>query len=165
MLSLIVVALVTVAAGFVVWANDKRHAKYGIAVPAGVSLTAGMVSWIIFIAAGLGYQPGLTWIPWVLPMVLGAAAAVAAVLYLGKTRTAATLPGSPPSCATSRSPGSSPASVTTTRPGAWSRFVKAPSPFSSSPDRTRTYCGGGSATRRAGRLPRRRPLRQRRPAA
>ncbi|HSO17690.1 MAG TPA: hypothetical protein VLS95_17230 [Arthrobacter sp.] len=87
MLSLIVVALVTVAAGFVVWANDKRHAKYGIAVPAGVSLAVGMVSWIIFIAAGLGYQPGLTWIPWVLPMVLGAASAVAAVLYLGKTRT------------------------------------------------------------------------------
>jgi hypothetical protein len=87
-LSLIVVALVTVAAGFVVWANDKRHAKYGIAVPAGASLTAGMVSWMILISAGLGYQPGLTWIPWVLPMVLGAATAVAAVLYLGRTRTA-----------------------------------------------------------------------------
>jgi hypothetical protein len=86
-LSLIVVALVTVAAGFVVWANDKRHAKYGIAVPAGASLTVGMLSWIILIAAGLGYRPGLTWIPWVLPMVLGAAAALAAVLYLGRTRT------------------------------------------------------------------------------
>ncbi|HSN36854.1 MAG TPA: hypothetical protein VLT34_10930 [Arthrobacter sp.] len=87
MLSLIVVALVTVAAGFVVWANDNRHAKYGIAVPAGVSLAVGMLSWIIFIAAGLGYQPGLTWIPWVLPMVFGPAAALAATLYLGKSRT------------------------------------------------------------------------------
>ena len=87
MLSLIVVAMVTVAAGFVVWANDKRHAKYGIAVPAGMSLTVGMLSWIAFMAAGLGYQPGLTWIPWVLPMVLGTAASVAAVLYLGRTRT------------------------------------------------------------------------------
>ena len=87
MLSLIVVALVTAAAGFVVWANDKRHAKYGIAVPAGVSLTVGMLSWMTLIAAGLGYRPGLTWIPWVLPMVLGAAAALAAVLYLGRTRT------------------------------------------------------------------------------
>lgn len=87
MLSLIVVALATVAAGFVVWANDKRHAKYGIAMPAGVSLAVGMLSWIIFIAAGLGYQPGLTWIPWVLPIVLGAAAAVAAVVFLGRNRT------------------------------------------------------------------------------
>jgi CHASE2 domain-containing sensor protein len=86
MLSLIVVALVTVAAGFVVWANDKRHAKYGIALPAGVSLTVGMLSWIAFMAAGLGYQPGLTWIPWVLPMVLGSVAAVGAAVYLGRTR-------------------------------------------------------------------------------
>ncbi|QCB96879.1 hypothetical protein E5206_07995 [Arthrobacter sp. PAMC25564] len=87
MLSLIVVAMVTVAAGFVVWANDKRHAKYGISVPAGIAASVGMLSWIIFIAAGFAYQPGLTWIPWVLPVVLGTAAAVAAVLYLGRRRT------------------------------------------------------------------------------
>ncbi|MGO4803557.1 hypothetical protein AB4089_00330 [Arthrobacter sp. 2MCAF15] len=87
MLSLIVVAMVTVAAGFVVWANDKRHTKYGISVPAGVATAVGMLSWIIFMAAGFGYQPGLTWIPWILPMVLGAAASIAAVIYLGKSRT------------------------------------------------------------------------------
>jgi uncharacterized membrane protein len=87
LLSLIVVAMVTAAVGFVVWANDKRHAKYGISVPAGVAVAVGMLSWIIFMAAGLGYQPGLTWIPWILPLLLGAAAAVAVVLYLGRRRT------------------------------------------------------------------------------
>lgn len=87
MLSLIVVALVTVAAGFVVWANDKRHAKYGISVPAGVSASVGMLSWIIFMAAGFGYQPGLTWIPWILPLFLGTAAAIVSVMYLGRHRT------------------------------------------------------------------------------
>jgi apolipoprotein N-acyltransferase len=87
MLSLIVVAIVTVAAGFVVWANDKRHTKYGISVPAGVAVAVGMLSWIIFMAAGFGYQPGLTWIPWILPVVLGTAAAVAVVWYLGRNRT------------------------------------------------------------------------------
>ncbi|MCU1547460.1 MAG: hypothetical protein JWO29_411 [Arthrobacter sp.] len=87
MLSLIVVALVTVAGGFVVWANDKRHTKYGISVPAGVAVAVGMLSWIAFMAAGFGYQPGLTWIPWVLPMVLGTAAAVAAAWHLGRNRT------------------------------------------------------------------------------
>lgn len=86
MLSLTIVVLVTVAAGFIVWANDKRHAKYGMALPAGVATAVGALSWIIFIAAGFGYQPGLTWIPWVLPMVLGAAAAVGAAVYLGRTR-------------------------------------------------------------------------------
>jgi hypothetical protein len=87
MLSLIVVAIVALAAGFVVWANDKRHTKYGISVPAGVALAVGMLSWIIFMAAGFGYQPGLTWIPWVLPVVLGTAAAVAVVWFLGRSRT------------------------------------------------------------------------------
>ncbi len=86
MLSLTIVVLVTVAAGFVVWANDKRHAKYGMGLPAGVAAGVGALSWIIFIAAGFGYQPGLTWIPWVLPMVLGSAAAVGAAVYLGRRR-------------------------------------------------------------------------------
>ena len=35
----------------------------------------------------LGYQPGLTWIPWILPMVAGSAAAVAVAGYLGRVRT------------------------------------------------------------------------------
>ncbi|MDE8667278.1 hypothetical protein PY310_01620 [Pseudarthrobacter sp. H3Y2-7] len=86
MLSLTIVVLVTAAAGFIVWANDKRHTRYGMALPAGVAVTVGALSWIVFIAAGFGYLPGLTWIPWILPMALGAAAAVAAVIYLGRTR-------------------------------------------------------------------------------
>jgi sterol desaturase/sphingolipid hydroxylase (fatty acid hydroxylase superfamily) len=86
MLSLTIVVLVTTAAGFIVWANDKRHAKYGMSLPAGVAVAVAALSWIIFMAAGFGYQPGLTWIPWVLPMALGTAAAVGAVAYLGRTR-------------------------------------------------------------------------------
>jgi len=86
MLSLTIVVLVTAAAGFIVWANDKRHTKYGVVLPAAVSVGVGAVSWIILMAAGFGYRPGTTWLPWVLPMVLGAAAAVAVVLYLGRTR-------------------------------------------------------------------------------
>jgi peptidoglycan/LPS O-acetylase OafA/YrhL len=86
MLSLTIVVLVTAAAGFIVWANDKRHTKYGVGVPAGVAVGVGALCWIILMAAGFGYRPGLTWMPWVLPMVLGAAAAVAAVIFLGRVR-------------------------------------------------------------------------------
>jgi hypothetical protein len=86
MLSLTIVVLVTTAAGFIVWANDKRHAKYGMGLPVGVAVAVGALSWIIFITAGFGYQPGLTWIPWILPMALGTAAAVGAVTYLGRAR-------------------------------------------------------------------------------
>ena len=86
MLSLVIVSFVTVAAGFIIWANDRRHAKYGILMPAGVATAVGLLSWILLITAGFGFQPGLTWIPWILPMVLGTGAAVAAAIYLGKTR-------------------------------------------------------------------------------
>ncbi|MGN7199138.1 hypothetical protein [Arthrobacter sp. SAFR-044] len=86
MLSLTIVVLATIAAGFVVWANDKRHAKYGAALPAGVGVVVAALAWIILMAAGFGYLPGTTWLPWVLPTVLGVAAAIAAVVYLGRTR-------------------------------------------------------------------------------
>jgi hypothetical protein len=87
MLSLVIVVLVAVASGFIVWANDRRHAKYGMFLPAGVATAVGMVVWIICMSAGLGYQPGLTWIPWIAPMVAGAAAAVAFAAFLGRSRT------------------------------------------------------------------------------
>jgi hypothetical protein len=86
MLSLTIVVLATAAAGFIVWANDKRHAKYGAGLPAGVAVAVGALTWVILVAAGFGYRPGTTWLPWVLPIVLGSAAAVALVLYLGRTR-------------------------------------------------------------------------------
>ena len=86
MLSLIIVVLATVAAGFIVWANDKRHAKYGAGLPAGVAVGVAALSWIILMAAGFGYLPGRTWIPWVLPIALGAAASAGTVLVLGRTR-------------------------------------------------------------------------------
>ncbi|MGO4186897.1 hypothetical protein [Pseudarthrobacter sp. TAF60_1] len=86
MLSLTIVVLVTAAAGFIVWANDRRHTRYGMILPAGVAVAVGALSWIIFMAAGFGYMPGLTWIPWILPMALGAAAALGAVIYLGRSR-------------------------------------------------------------------------------
>ena len=87
MLSLVVVVLATVATGFMVWANDKRHTTYGVALPAGVSAGVGALSWIAFISAGLGYQPGASWIPWVLPIVIGTAAAAAVVVFCGRVRT------------------------------------------------------------------------------
>ena len=86
MLSLTIVVLATAAGGFIVWANDKRHAKYGAVLPAGIAVGVAALAWIILMAAGFGYLPGLTWLPWVLPMVLGIAAAVGAVAYLGRTR-------------------------------------------------------------------------------
>jgi uncharacterized membrane protein len=57
-LSLVIVVLVTAAAGFIVWANDRRHTKYGVLVPAGTAAAVGMLAWIICIWAG---HHGRTW--------------------------------------------------------------------------------------------------------
>lgn len=86
MLSLTIVVLGTMAVGLIIWANDQRHASYGLGLPTGVATAVGAMSWIVMITAGLGYRPGLTWIPWILPVLLGAAAAVGAVLVLGRKR-------------------------------------------------------------------------------
>ncbi|MGO4470699.1 hypothetical protein [Arthrobacter sp. efr-133-TYG-120] len=86
MLSLVIVALATIASGFIVWGTDKHRGTYGITLPAGVSVAVAMLSWVIFIQLGFGYQPGVTWIPWVLPIILGTVAAAVASYFLGRHR-------------------------------------------------------------------------------
>ncbi|MGG5171138.1 hypothetical protein ACQR35_03015 [Pseudarthrobacter sp. J1738] len=88
MLSLIIAVLAVIAAGAIVWGTDKHHTSYGAALPAGLGVAVACVCWMVVIALGFGYQPGLTWIPWVLPIVLGTAAAVAVVVPLRKQREA-----------------------------------------------------------------------------
>ncbi|MFH5878161.1 hypothetical protein [Arthrobacter sp. NA-172] len=87
MLSIVIVVLATVASGFIVWGNDKHRGTYGIALPAGVSVAVSMLSWMVFIQLGFGYLPGLTWIPWVLPIIAGTVAAALVVNFLGRSRT------------------------------------------------------------------------------
>jgi sterol desaturase/sphingolipid hydroxylase (fatty acid hydroxylase superfamily) len=87
MLSLVIVALATIASGFIVWGTDRHRGTYGISLPAGVSVAVAMLSWMIFIQLGFGYQPGVTWIPWVLPIILGTVAAAVASYFLGRHRT------------------------------------------------------------------------------
>ncbi|MCA4132345.1 hypothetical protein [Arthrobacter sp. M4] len=86
MLSLVVAVLATIALGMLVWANDKRHTTYGVALPACLGSAVTAISWTILILAGLGYRPGLSWIPWILPIVLGSAAAFGAAMLLGRRR-------------------------------------------------------------------------------
>ena len=54
MLSLTIVVLATLAAGFIVWANDKRHSRYGAGVPAGIAVGVAAMAWIILMTAGFG---------------------------------------------------------------------------------------------------------------
>lgn len=85
--SLVIVVLVAAAAGFVAWAADRHHDAYGIMFPVAAAVTAACVVWIVVVWAGAGYLSGLTWMPWVLPMAVGIAAAATVPVVVGRHRT------------------------------------------------------------------------------
>jgi len=89
MLSLIIPVLIVAAVGALAWAVNRQRPTLGAALPAGVGVLATALSWIVFIAIGLGYLPGWTWVPWIGPLVLGIAASFAASWILSSRRSTA----------------------------------------------------------------------------
>ena len=88
MVDLVVIALLAIGIGAVVWGSDKRRERYGALLPAGVAVVAALLAWIITVAAGLSYQPGWTWVPWVAALVAAAVASIVASQALGRSRAA-----------------------------------------------------------------------------
>lgn len=88
MVDLVVIALLALLIGAIVWGLDKKHGEYGILVPSATAAVTAMLVWVITIAAGLGYQPGLMWIPWLASLTAAAAVSVFAALALGSSRAA-----------------------------------------------------------------------------
>ncbi|BCT76857.1 hypothetical protein SCMU_26990 [Sinomonas cyclohexanicum] len=84
--SLVIVILVVAAAGFIAWALDHHHDAYGIMLPVGAAVALACLVWVVAVFAGTGYIAGLTWMPWVLPMAAGIAAAVAVPTVVGRRR-------------------------------------------------------------------------------
>ncbi|MBT1002929.1 hypothetical protein KIH31_09950 [Paenarthrobacter sp. DKR-5] len=87
MLDLTLIALLAAGFGFIVWAVDRKHHKYGLLLPACAGAAAALLTWIITVAAGLGYAPGLTWVPWIASLAVGIAASIAIAVVLGRSRT------------------------------------------------------------------------------
>jgi quaternary ammonium compound-resistance protein SugE len=86
MVDLVVIALICAGIGAIVWGADRKHRNYGILLPAGVAIAAALLTWIITVSAGLGYQPGWTWVPWIASLIVGAAVSVLVVAVLGASR-------------------------------------------------------------------------------
>lgn len=89
MVALLSILLVNACVGFAIRGVDKRRSRYGILLPSGVAVATGLLLWIVLVAFGLSYTPGIYWLSWVLPMVTGTATAIAAVIVLGRRRAAA----------------------------------------------------------------------------
>lgn len=84
--SLVIVVIVAAAAGLIAWALDHHHDVYGIMFPVGAAVAVACLLWIILVFAGTGYIAGLTWMPWVLPMAVAIAAAIAVPALVGRHR-------------------------------------------------------------------------------
>lgn len=86
MVALIVIALCSGALGAIAWAVDKHRTTFGAVLPAGMAVAASLLVWIITMAVGLGNDSATAWIPWILSIVVGGAAAWATAGFVGRTR-------------------------------------------------------------------------------
>ena len=85
MLSLILVTLTAVAAGFAVWAADRHRALYGALLLPGISVSAALITWLVLRAAGVTSFEA-DWIGWALPVAVSILAPVVAAVPIGRSR-------------------------------------------------------------------------------
>lgn len=89
MVAVVIIALTSAALGAIAWAVDHHRSTYGAALPAGAAVTASLLTWIVTMALGLGLDGSTAWIPWILSMIVGGAAAWATAGFVGRARHAA----------------------------------------------------------------------------
>ena len=86
MVQLVLLVLVAAAAGFIAWAVDGRHQTYGILLLPGIAVAAAVVLWFILMATGLGSEPGVHFLSWLLPMAVSIPAAWTGAWWIGRSR-------------------------------------------------------------------------------
>lgn len=91
MVELVLLILGAAAAGAVVWATDKKRRAYGALVPAAAGIVAAVLLWLVLMAFGLGSEPGVYFLSWLLPLAVSLPAAWLTAWFLGRRRSAADL--------------------------------------------------------------------------
>ncbi|MGN5731688.1 MULTISPECIES: hypothetical protein [Arthrobacter] len=86
MVALVIIALTAAAFGAIAWAVDKHRAMFGAALPAGAAVAASLLVWILTMAVGLNNDSATAWMPWILSMLVGGAAAWATAGFVGRAR-------------------------------------------------------------------------------
>ena len=79
MTAVLLAAAATAAAGFLVWGADPRRSSYGALLLPGISLAAGLVTWIILQLTPAVTSSAYAWLTWALPVAAGPAAALLTV--------------------------------------------------------------------------------------
>ncbi len=85
MLSLILVTLTAVAAGFAVWAADRQRSRYGALLLPGISVCAALLTWVGLQAAGAASFEA-DWVGWAVPAAVAVLAPIAAAVPIGRSR-------------------------------------------------------------------------------
>lgn len=88
MLSLVLVTLTAVAAGFAVWAADRQRARYGALLLPGISVTAALITWLVLQVAGAASFES-DWIGWAVPAAVAVVAPIVAAVPIGRSRATA----------------------------------------------------------------------------
>lgn len=88
MLELALVAVVCAVCGFTARAVDPHRSSYGLLLPAGLSVSLGLLLWILLAGTPVSYTPGRAWLTWLLPMSLGLVVSASIPLTVGRRRSA-----------------------------------------------------------------------------
>jgi Zn-dependent protease with chaperone function len=88
---LVLLVLGAGAVGAVAWGADKNRQAYGALVPAAAGIVAAVLLWLILMALGLGSEPGIYFLSWLLPLAASIPAAGLTAWFVGRRRTAADL--------------------------------------------------------------------------
>ena len=86
MVALVLLVLVAAAVGFIAWAVDRRRHAYGVLLLPGIAVAAAVLLWFVLMAAGLGSEPGVHFLSWLLPMAVSLPAAWAGAWWIGRRR-------------------------------------------------------------------------------
>jgi hypothetical protein len=86
MVVLVLLILAAAAAGAVIWGIDRNRHAYGVLFPAAVAIVTVVLLWLVLMAFGLGSEPGIHFLSWLLPLVLCVPAAALAARIAGLRR-------------------------------------------------------------------------------
>ncbi|HEX2248232.1 MAG TPA: hypothetical protein VHH13_11855 [Arthrobacter sp.] len=89
MVQFVLIILVGAAVGMSAWAIDTQRHAYGVLLLPASAITAATILWLILMFAGLGSEPGVDYLSWLLPMVLTVPVAWLMVRLVGRRRVAA----------------------------------------------------------------------------
>lgn len=88
MVTLLTVTVVTLVLGVAVQFANRHHQHYNTLLLPALALVSGLAGWVIVQFTGLGYNPDLFWLSWLLPILTSTVVTIGVAWWLGQRREA-----------------------------------------------------------------------------